>query len=152
MHLRQKLSVREISRPKGVSQNTVTKHLVANTIEPKFRTPERASKLYPFAEKPAGWLKTEVVRLEINRVVVVKGKLFYGGQIYRSLKAGSLKKHRILSKQWRAPKPTTFSVLRKSLGKHLSKEIIKCLKGVSRDAIEQSHNRGAVYMPDYNTI
>ncbi|MCF8486780.1 MAG: hypothetical protein K9G71_16360 [Rhodobacteraceae bacterium] len=37
----------------------MTKHLAANTIEPKFATPERQSKIDPFAEKLAGWLKTE---------------------------------------------------------------------------------------------
>ena len=37
MHLRQKLSIREIARLTGVSRNTVTKHLAANTIEPKIR-------------------------------------------------------------------------------------------------------------------
>ena len=57
MHKR--LSVREIARLPGVSRNTVTKHLAANIIEPKFATPVRASKLDPFAEKLAGWLKTE---------------------------------------------------------------------------------------------
>ena len=59
MHLRQKLSIREIARLTGVSRNTVSKHLAANTIEPKFATPERQSKIDPFAEKLAGWLKTE---------------------------------------------------------------------------------------------
>ena len=47
MHLRQKLSIREIARLTGVSRNTVTKHLAANTIEPKFATPERQSKIEP---------------------------------------------------------------------------------------------------------
>ena len=59
MHLRQKLSIREIARRTGLSRNTVTKHLAAGTVEPKFATPERPSKLDPFAEKLAGWLKTE---------------------------------------------------------------------------------------------
>ena len=59
MHLRQKLSIREIARLTGVSRNAVIKHLAANTIEPKFATPERHSKIDPFAEKLAGWLKTE---------------------------------------------------------------------------------------------
>ncbi len=59
MHLREKLSIREIARRTGLSRNTVTKHLAANTIEPKFATPDRPSKLDPFAEKLAGWLKTE---------------------------------------------------------------------------------------------
>jgi hypothetical protein len=51
MHLRQKLSIREIAPLTGVSRNTVTKHLAANTIEPKFAMPERQSKIDPFAEK-----------------------------------------------------------------------------------------------------
>ncbi len=59
MYLRQKLSIREISRRTGLSRNTVTKHLAADTVEPKFATPERPSKLDPFAEKLSGWLKTE---------------------------------------------------------------------------------------------
>ena len=59
MHLRQNLSVREIARRTGLSRNTITKHLAADTIEPKFATPDRPSKLDPFAEKLAGWLKTE---------------------------------------------------------------------------------------------
>ena len=59
MHLRQKLSIREIARRTGLSRNTVTKHLAAGTIEPTFATPDRPSKLDPFAEKLAGWLKTE---------------------------------------------------------------------------------------------
>ena len=59
MHLRQKLSVREIARRTGLSRNTITKHLAGGTIEPKFATPDRPSKLDPFAEKLAGWLKTE---------------------------------------------------------------------------------------------
>jgi hypothetical protein len=37
----------------------VTRHPAANTIEPIFATPERPSKLDPFAEKLAAWLKTE---------------------------------------------------------------------------------------------
>jgi transcriptional regulator with XRE-family HTH domain len=59
MALREKLSVREISRRTGLSRNTITKYLSAGTIEPKFAVPERPSKLDPFADKLAGWLKTE---------------------------------------------------------------------------------------------
>jgi len=64
MHKRQKLSIREIARLTGVSRNTVTKHLSANTIEPRFATPERQSKIDPFADKLAGWLKTGVPPLK----------------------------------------------------------------------------------------
>ena len=70
MHLRQKLSIREIARLTGVSRNTVTKHLAANTIEPKFATPERPSKIDPFAEKLAGWLKTEAGKSRKQRRTV----------------------------------------------------------------------------------
>jgi transposase len=59
MALREKLSIREISRRTGLSRNTITKHLNAGTIEPQFTTPERHSKLDLFADRLAGWLKTE---------------------------------------------------------------------------------------------
>ncbi|WP_246712091.1 MULTISPECIES: winged helix-turn-helix transcriptional regulator, partial [unclassified Rhizobium] len=36
MALREKLSVREISRRTGLSRNTIAKYLSAGTIEPKF--------------------------------------------------------------------------------------------------------------------
>ena len=70
MHLRQKLSIREIARLTGVSRNTVTKHLAANTIEPKFATPERQSKIDPFAGKLTGWLKTEAGKSRKERRTV----------------------------------------------------------------------------------
>ena len=59
MSLREKLSIREISRRTGLSRNTIAKHLNAGTIEPHFVTPERRSKLDPFADKLTGWLKSE---------------------------------------------------------------------------------------------
>jgi hypothetical protein len=60
MSLRLKLLFREIARRTCVSGNTVKKHLSADTIEPKFAIPDRPSELGPFAEKLAGWLKSEV--------------------------------------------------------------------------------------------
>jgi transcriptional regulator with XRE-family HTH domain len=62
MALREKLSMREISRRTGLSRNTIAKYLSAGTIEPKFTVPERPRKLDPFADKLAGWLKTEAGR------------------------------------------------------------------------------------------
>jgi transposase len=53
------MPLREIARRTGMSRNTIKKYLNAGTIEPQFATPERQSKLDPFAGKLAGWLKTE---------------------------------------------------------------------------------------------
>lgn len=59
MALREKLPIREIARRTGLSRNTIRKYLNAGIIEPRLATPERPSKLDPFAEKLAAWLKTE---------------------------------------------------------------------------------------------
>ncbi|PZX47530.1 transposase [Cereibacter changlensis] len=72
MHLRQKLSIREIAKRTGLSRNTVTKHLAAEKVEPKFATPERPSRLDPFAEKLAGWLKTNAGKSRKERQTLKK--------------------------------------------------------------------------------
>ena len=59
MALRDELPIREVSRRTGLSRNTIKKYLNAGTVEPKFATPARPSKLDPFAEKLSAWLKTE---------------------------------------------------------------------------------------------
>ncbi len=67
MALREKLPIREIARRTGMSRNTIKKYLNAGTIEPQFTTPERQSKLDPFAEKLANWLKTEAGKARKQR-------------------------------------------------------------------------------------
>jgi transposase len=62
MSLREKLSIREIGRRTGLSRNTIAKYLKAGTIEPTFAVPERPSKLDPFADKLAAWLRTETAK------------------------------------------------------------------------------------------
>jgi transposase len=57
MALRDELPIREVSRRTGLSRNTIKKYLNAGTVEPKFATPARPSKLGPFAEKLSAWLK-----------------------------------------------------------------------------------------------
>lgn len=70
IHVRQKLSIREIARPIGFSRNTVANQLVANTIEFKFATPNRPGKLAPFSEKLVGWLKAEAGKSRKERRIV----------------------------------------------------------------------------------
>ena len=64
LRLRQGLPIREIERSTGLSRNTIKKYLKDDAIEPKFATPGRPSKLDPFTEKLAGWLKTNAGRTE----------------------------------------------------------------------------------------
>ena len=56
------MPIREISRRTGLSRNTIRKYLRAGTVEPKFKVPDRPSKLDPFAEKLSGWLRIEAGR------------------------------------------------------------------------------------------
>jgi hypothetical protein len=58
-HFREHLSIREICRSTGLSRNTVRKYLRLDGVEPKFKVPERPSKLDPFADRLSAWLKTE---------------------------------------------------------------------------------------------
>ena len=54
---RDQLPIREIERRTGLSRNTIRKYLRAGAVEPKFKVPDRPSKLDPFAEKLSGWLR-----------------------------------------------------------------------------------------------
>ena len=56
---RDRLSIREISRRTGLSRNTVRRYLRSGVIEPRFKVPERPSKLDVFADKLSGWLRSE---------------------------------------------------------------------------------------------
>jgi transposase len=67
MALCDKQSIREISQRTGLLRNTIAKYLSASTIEPTFTVPGRPSKLDPYADKLAAWLKTEVWRSRKQR-------------------------------------------------------------------------------------
>jgi transposase len=66
-HFREELPIREIERRTGLSRNTIRKYLRAGTIEPRFKVPDRPSKLDPFAEKLSGWLRNEVAKSRKQR-------------------------------------------------------------------------------------
>lgn len=57
-HFRDNFSIRDISRRTGLSRNTIRKYLRADGVEPKFKVPERPSKLDPFADRLSAWLKS----------------------------------------------------------------------------------------------
>jgi len=61
-HFREHLSIREIGRRTGLSRNTIRKYLRSDGIEPQFKVPDRPSKLDPFADRLAAWLKAEANR------------------------------------------------------------------------------------------
>ena len=58
--LREKLSIREISRRTGLARNTVKKYLRSGVSEPRYAKRTGPSKLDPYAEKLTGWLEAEV--------------------------------------------------------------------------------------------
>ncbi|MCB2057383.1 MAG: IS21 family transposase, partial [Novosphingobium sp.] len=69
-HFREGMPIREIERRTGLSRNTIRKYLRAGTVEPRFKVPDRPSKLDPFAEKLAGWLRIEAGRSRKQRRTV----------------------------------------------------------------------------------
>jgi len=57
--LRDRVSIRAISRRTGLSRNTIRKYVRSGAVEPTFKVPERASKLDRFVDKLSHWLKVE---------------------------------------------------------------------------------------------
>ena len=98
MALREKLPIREIARRTGLSRNTIRKYLKAGTIEPRFSVPERPSKLDPFADKLAGWLKIETSKSRKQRRPLT--------QLHADLVAlgftGSYNRVAAFAREWRA--------------------------------------------------
>ena len=58
-HIRDQLSLREISRRLGISRNTVRRYIRSGTIEPVYADRQSSSSLDKYAFKLSTWLKTE---------------------------------------------------------------------------------------------
>jgi transposase len=58
-HFRQHVPIRTIAQRTGLSRNTIRRYLRSNVTMPRFKAPDRPSKLDPFAEKLAAWLRQE---------------------------------------------------------------------------------------------
>ena len=65
--LRDKMSIREISRRTGLARNTVKKHLRSEESEPSYQRRATPSKLDPYAEKLATWLGIEATKSRKQR-------------------------------------------------------------------------------------
>ena len=104
MALREKLSIREISRRTGLSRNTVTKHLNAGTIEPQFTTPDRHSKLDPFSDKLTAWLKAEAGKSRKQRRTL---KQLYSDLVVLGF-TGSYNRVAAFARDWRLDVPSSM--------------------------------------------
>ncbi len=65
--LRDKMPIREISRRTGLSRNTIRKYLREGAVEPKFKTPERPSKLDPYSDRLSAWLLAQTRKSRKDR-------------------------------------------------------------------------------------
>jgi transposase len=96
--LREGISIRAISRRTGLSRNTIRRYLRSGAVEPKFKVPERPSKLDPFAGKVSLWLKAEAGRPRKQRRTVK--------QLYADLVAlgydGSYSRVAAFARTWKA--------------------------------------------------
>ena len=66
-HLRDQVSLREISRRLGISRNTVRRYLRAETVEPAYADRRSPTSLDKYAFKLSAWLKTEATKSRKQR-------------------------------------------------------------------------------------
>ena len=66
-HHREHLPIREIRRRTSLSRNTIRKYLRSDTVEVRFKVPQRPSRLDPIADKLLGWLDAEVTACAAER-------------------------------------------------------------------------------------
>lgn len=96
--LRDQLSIREIARRTGLSRNTIRKYLRLGTVQPEFKVPDRPSKLDPYAEKLAAWLKTDAGKSRKQRRTL---KQFHADLVALGY-AGSYNRVAAFARKWRA--------------------------------------------------
>ena len=53
------MPIREIERRTGLSRTTIRKYPRSNTVEGRFKVLDRSSRLDPYADKLAEWLRVE---------------------------------------------------------------------------------------------
>ncbi len=96
-HLRDQMSIREISKRTGLSRNTIKKYLRNEIVTPQYLGQGRTSKLSPYMDKLQQWLKTESRRGRKERRSVK--------QLYHDLVKlgylGSYDRVAAYAKQWR---------------------------------------------------
>jgi transcriptional regulator with XRE-family HTH domain len=66
-HLRDHVSLREISKRLGISRNTVRRYLRAETVEPAYADRRSPTSLDKYAFKLSAWLKTEATKSRKQR-------------------------------------------------------------------------------------
>ncbi|MGF7172117.1 transposase [Sphingobium xanthum] len=86
-HFRDHLSIREIARRTGLSRNTIRKYLRSDTVEPRFKVPDRPSKLDPFAERLSAWLRREMSRPRKQKRTVQSVSADAGDQLKAAVEA-----------------------------------------------------------------
>lgn len=96
--LRDQLSIREIARRTGLSRNTIRKYLRLGTVQPEFKVPDRSSKLDPYAEKLAAWLKTDAGKSRKQRRTL---KQFHAELVALGYE-GSYNRVAAFARKWRA--------------------------------------------------
>jgi hypothetical protein len=70
--LREQLSIREMSRRRSLSRNTIKKYLAAEAVEPKQAKRVSASKLDPYADKLSAQLKSAASKTRKQRRTAVQ--------------------------------------------------------------------------------
>jgi transcriptional regulator with XRE-family HTH domain len=109
-HIRDQLSLREISRRLGISRNAVRKYIRSETIEPAYADRRSSSALDKYAFKLTTWLKTESTKSRKQKRSVK--------QMYLDLRAlgyeGSYDRVAAFARQWKVDQLARVNAARKS--------------------------------------